>query len=135
VVLLRERVAAAGPPSRADADRFAGLLADLDHEEFVRREKAAEDMANMGSAAEALIRAQLRKGRPSAEVRRRLEEILGKIGKAEPTAEALRPLRAVEVLEQIGTAEARQVLAALAKGAGESRLTQEAKVAEARLGK
>ena len=44
-------------------------------------------------------------------------------------------LRAVEVLERIGTPEARQVLAKLADGAPEARLTQEAKASLQRLAK
>ena len=41
--------------------------------------------------------------------------------------EPLRRLRSVEVLEHIGTPEAREVITAIAKGAPEARLTQEAK--------
>jgi hypothetical protein len=36
-------------------------------------------------------------------------------------------IRAVQILEYIGTTQAREVLEALAKGAAEARLTQEAK--------
>ncbi len=49
--------------------------------------------------------------------------------------EQLQMLRVMEVLEHIGTAEARQVLAGLAKGAPEARLTQEAKASLERLAK
>jgi hypothetical protein len=42
-------------------------------------------------------------------------------------------LRAVEVLERIGNAEARRVLEALAKGAPEARLTREARTSLERL--
>jgi hypothetical protein len=45
----------------------------------------------------------------------------------------LRWLRAVEVLERIGTAETRAVLGDLAKGAPPARLTREAKSAFKRL--
>ena len=44
-------------------------------------------------------------------------------------------LRALEVLERIGTPEARQILLSLAKGAPEAALTQEAKASLERLGK
>lgn len=47
--------------------------------------------------------------------------------------ENLRRIRAIEVLEHIGTADARAVLQSLAKGAAESRSTQEAKTALERL--
>jgi hypothetical protein len=133
VALVRDRVAAAGPLPQPDADRFARLLAELDADAFERRTKATEELAKMGSAAEGLVRAELKKGPASVEVRARLERILETVAKTAITGEVLRPLRAVEVLEQVGTAEARQVLAALAEGAAEARLTREAKAAEARL--
>jgi hypothetical protein len=134
VALVKDRVLAAGALPKADAERFVRLLADLDAEKFDRRERATEDMARMGRVVEPLVRAELKKG-PSLEVRVRLEKVLEKIDKGGMPGEALRPLRAVEVLEQIGTVEAREVLAALAKGSAESPLTQDAKAAEARVAK
>ena len=47
----------------------------------------------------------------------------------------LRALRAVEVLEYIGTTEAKKLLMALAQGAAEARLTREAKASLKRLAK
>ena len=73
------------------------------------------------------------KTKPSAEARRRAEEILARLSKAEPTGEALRALRAIEVLEHIGTPEASRVLETLAKGAPEARLTRDAKASLGRL--
>jgi hypothetical protein len=49
--------------------------------------------------------------------------------------ELMRMLRAIEVLEQVGSPEAREVLQNLADGAPEARLTREAKAAIARLAK
>ncbi len=54
------------------------------------------------------------------------------MGKEGPS-EYLRQLRAIEVLECIGTAEARRVLEAISQGATEARLTQEAQAALQRL--
>ena len=51
-----------------------------------------------------------------------------------PSPETLRGLRAVEVLELIGTAEAKEVLELLARGLAEARLTQEASASLGRLG-
>jgi hypothetical protein len=53
-------------------------------------------------------------------------------GKVLP-AEALRAIRAVEVLEQLGTPEARQVLQNLADGAPGHKLTRHAEAALKRL--
>jgi hypothetical protein len=64
-------------------------------------------------------------------VRRSLEELLAVVEaqRKRPSGEELRGLRAVEVLEQIGSRDARQVLKALTAGAPESSLTREAHVA------
>jgi hypothetical protein len=66
----------------------------------------------------------------SAEVRSRINQLLKAIDEwvvADP--DALRSLRAIWVLERIGTPEARAVLEDLAKGAPEARQTQEAQAA------
>jgi hypothetical protein len=109
------------------------LLADLDSDVFDVREKATEELPNLGRAAESALN-QFLKGNPSAEARKRVEQLLAKID-ADPTGEALRALRAIEVLEHIGTPEAYAVVKTLAGGAPEARLTREAKVALQRLEK
>ena len=50
------------------------------------------------------------------------------------SGERLRPLRALEVLERIGTPEARQVVEGLARAAAGTPLRQEAKAVLERLG-
>ncbi len=67
-------------------------------------------------------------------MRRRIEALMEKL-RAVTRPEALRALRAVAVLEDIATPEARQLLETLAKGAPEARLTQEAKASLTRLAK
>jgi hypothetical protein len=71
------------------------------------------------------------KGTSSPEVRRRAGEVIK--APPHPSGEKLRTLRGVEVLEQLGTAEAKQHLAKLSRGAPGSRLTEAAKAAMERL--
>jgi hypothetical protein len=71
---------------------------------------------------------------PSPEQRERIAKLLEDLEKNVPIQALLAPVRAIEVLEHIGTAEARHVLTELAKGLPEARLTQEAKASLERLG-
>ena len=63
--------------------------------------------------------------RPRAGDSRRVQRLLGPFAPGSPGR--LREFRAVEVLEGIGTEDARQVLEAIGKGDAESLLTLEAK--------
>jgi WD40 repeat protein len=132
VALLAERLR---PVPRADEERLARLIADLDSDQFAVRDRAARELEAAGESAAAACRRALA-GRPSAEVRRRLEGLLaewaGQEGAAAP--EGLRRVRALEVLERAGTAEARRVLAALAGGAPGAAPTEQAAAALRRLG-
>jgi hypothetical protein len=112
------------PVVAADAKRLATLLADLDSEQFTLRDKAARELDRLGeSALPALKKAQAES--TSAEVRRRVEQLLAK----QQNSSHVREVRAVEVLEHIATPEARQILRKLADGVPEARLTREAKAA------
>ena len=72
--------------------------------------------------------------KPSLEARRRLEAITGRLRGLwhKPDPERLRTLRALELW---GTAEAREVLSSLAKGAVGAPVTERAKAALGRIGK
>jgi hypothetical protein len=69
------------------------------------------------------------------EMQRRLEEILKALEKNDVPTRALLESRALEVLENANTAEARKLLETLAGGTAEAELTAEAKAALARLAK
>ncbi len=118
-----------------DAGRVARLLKDLDSDEFDKRESASDELATLGAPAERTVREALKATKVSAEMRRRLRELLAKLAAGEPAPEALRAVRAVEVLEMIGTAEARKVVAALAAGASGFEVTIQAKAALERMAK
>jgi hypothetical protein len=109
------------------ADSIVRWIADLDNDDFDRREAASKQLAAFGPQAEPALRKALNET-PSAEVRSRIKAILKAIDEWIVTdPDALRSLRAIWVLERIGTPAARTVLEDLAKGAPEARQTQEAK--------
>jgi hypothetical protein len=113
------------------------LLEDLDSEVFAVREKAMRELDQLGRPAEPILRRKLQEPH-SQEFGRRAEQLLRRWKDLEdplPKSELLRALRAVEVLEQVGRRESRQVLQRLAGGAPDARLTQEAKASLDRLAK
>lgn len=131
IPFLQKRV---HPVPIAEPRRLARWLADLDSDEFQTREQATRELEKLGDAAEAALRAALEK-HPPPESRRRMRWLLQRL-KAErlwPPAGRLRILRAVEILERIGTPKARQFLELLARGAPEAALTIDARSALDRL--
>jgi WD40 repeat protein len=134
VPLLKARL----PKLTAGGDpdpKVARLLADLDHDDFGVREKATSDLIAMGPAAAAAVKKAVETTK-SREVRRRAEEVLNLIGKV-PTLPSLDvvPARAVEVLQRVGTADARALLESWADGPPDAPLTREARLGLALLGK
>jgi RNA polymerase sigma factor (sigma-70 family) len=120
------------PAALTDTKRIPQLIADLDSDDFATRTRAVEDLEKLGTAAQpALLKVLAAK--PSLELNKRVEGILKKLEDKVPSGDELRDLRAVEVLERIGSGEARQVLEKLAQGAPEARLTLEAAAALERL--
>ncbi len=118
------------PVARFD-DRVAQLIRDLDSDEFAVRERATEELAGLGD----LVKPPLRKllaGKPSPEARRRIEPLMA-MREGFSSSDKVRSWRAMELLEQIGTPEARALLAKLANGAPEALLMRMAQAAVARL--
>ncbi|HEX5270856.1 MAG TPA: WD40 repeat domain-containing protein [Gemmataceae bacterium] len=122
-----------GRVGRVEAPNLDKLIAQLDDDEFEVREKATEQLIALGRSAEAAVKKAAASG--SAEVRQRATQILGRLEKG-GTGDAARlaGLRALEVLEAIGTPEARRVIEDVGKGAPEAELTGAAKEALKRLG-
>ncbi len=121
-------------PAEVDAARIAKLLAALDGDDFEGREAASRELAKLGELAGPAVRKALG-ANPSPEARRRLEELTRKLGGPVESMEEARALRGVEVLEHIGSADARRLLDELGKGAVGARVTREAKAALERLTK
>jgi WD40 repeat protein len=129
VAFLKDQVR---PAAHSDAAAIQQLIADLDSEQFSVRTEATDELARLGETAVPFIRKAL-ESNPSPEARKRLEALLAKEPWRVPTGETLRSLRAIEVLEMIGTPEAKAVLQTLAKGAAEARVTSAAQAALERL--
>jgi dipeptidyl aminopeptidase/acylaminoacyl peptidase len=127
VELLKERLR---PTEPGDDQKIARWVNDLDSDVFANRERATAELAKLGDRAEPALRQALAKS-PSLEARRRIEGLLGKRFPLSPRL--LFSLRAVEVLEHIGTPQARAVLQKLAAGDPDARLTREAKASLDRL--
>jgi RNA polymerase sigma factor (sigma-70 family) len=128
VALLRERLQ---PVAATNKEKIARLIADLDHAEFAKREDATKQLSELGDAAEPALRAALNEKTPP-EMRRRVDDLLKQRDQS-PSATLLATVRGIEALEHIGTAEARQLLQHLTKGAADARFTREAKAALERL--
>jgi hypothetical protein len=118
------------PVSPVNGDRLARLIRELDDDQFTVRQKATRELEKLAELAEPALR-RLLSDRPSLEARRRAERLLAKLD--HPSLRLLQELRALAVLEYIGSPNAREILAALSKGAPQSRLTQEAKASLERL--
>jgi hypothetical protein len=126
--LLAERLR---PIARPEVGHVARLIAALDATEFEERQRASNELESLGEVAANELRQTLTR-KPSLEVRRRVEALLDVLDRP-PTGERLRTLRALEVLERIGTPEARQLLKKLATGVPEARATQDAEASLRRL--
>jgi WD40 repeat protein len=116
----------------ADNKRIARLLALLDSGNFAERERATKELRELGWAAEPVLDEAL-DDKPSLEARQRMKGLLDEIRKQPLPPELLRMLRGMEVLEHIGTPAARKMIASLAEGTPQARLTREAKAALQRL--
>jgi WD40 repeat protein len=116
------------PAAATDGDRVTRLLKELDSDDFETREKATEELEKVGNGAEPALRKVLA-GNVSVEMKQRIELLLGKLRMATASPDRLREARALELLEQLGTPQAVELLKELSKGAAGARLTEEATAA------
>jgi RNA polymerase sigma factor (sigma-70 family) len=127
VAFLKSRLAAVPHPDAAQVRRAAELVADLNSDNFAVRQKATTALEKLGSIATPILRKTLADS-PTLEVRRRAEKLLTGLEQAE-TSTWLPQSRALEVVELVGSPQARELLRALAQGNPGARLTREAKAA------
>jgi RNA polymerase sigma factor (sigma-70 family) len=119
------------PPAAKDPElpqRIARLIAELDADRFEVREKATLALMKLGKTAEPAVRHAL-EDPPSLEARRRLERVLAPLEEQGLSGDMLQALRAVAVLEYVGSAESAEVLKKVAKDAADDRVRREAAAA------
>jgi RNA polymerase sigma factor (sigma-70 family) len=131
VALLGERFKA--PVAPADVD-VAALIRALDSEVFAERERASRQLRQVGLKAEAALREAHKTA--TLEGQRRIDKLLAALDTTQlplTRGEVLRGVRAIEVLERVGTPAARRLLQAWADHVAEPRLATEARLAVERL--
>ena len=127
---LKERLR---PVRAEDTPEVSRLIADLDSPNFRRRQAAKEQLAALGDRAEPGLSTALL-AKPSEEQRRTIVQLLEALHVVRDP-ETLRHLRALEVLEHVGTAEAQTIIHDLSEGLAGARVTREAKDSLQRLKK
>jgi hypothetical protein len=128
VPFLHKRLA---PVPKADVERIDRLVADLQKGDYNARKRALIQLRKLGREALPALRTSQERGGYDELIRRLLMEFEN----LAPPAEQVRALRALRVLERIGTPEARKLLETLAGGAPEAAVTTQAKAALDRLAK
>jgi hypothetical protein len=111
------------PTPRWDTAPVERWLKDLADPKFTVRETASAELAKRADIIEDRLRKEI--AASAGEARRRLKALVDRLDK--PTAEELRRSRALEVLEQIDSDDARRLLKDLAKGEPAARFTLEAR--------
>jgi WD40 repeat protein len=123
------------PAEARNGTRIARLVADLDSNSFAVREAAERQLAELGRQAELELRRTMI-GKSSAELQKRGKRLLQRWSGLEQSvvpSHELRGLRAIAILEYVGTPNARQILERIAKGAEKESLTKAAKASLRRI--
>jgi len=102
-------------------------IENLDHHDFKTRDRAERELAKLDQLARPALEKALA-GKPSAEVRKRIERLLAQWKETEAAYE-LRVFRVVDVLEHLRTAEARKILKEFSEGSYGSLYADAAKAA------
>jgi len=97
-------------------NRLTALLADLEADRYAVRETATRELEAIAEKVEDSLELALKRASPETE--RRVERILQSIEQPILNGKSLRELRAIEILERIGTAEARELLKKASRGTG-----------------
>jgi WD40 repeat protein len=119
------------PVHPMNAKTIEQLVEDLGSDSFTLRESATKVLETSDSAV-ALLYKRLKEG-PSLEEKKRIELILKNPPTLGRTASNLRSYRSVQILEQIGTREAVDLLRRWAKGPPDTILTEQARASLERM--
>jgi hypothetical protein len=122
------------PVAKERQKQVEAWIAELDDEDFKRRDAAMEKLQGAAHAFAPLLTARHKAAGPG-EIRNRLTFVLNLMDKEKTPMPLVRETRVVELLELLASADARQVLKELAAGAPDARLTCEARAALERLDK
>jgi hypothetical protein len=131
VALLGERFKAPAVPANADV---SALIQALDSQAFAEREQASRQIRKVGLKAESALREALKGA--TLEAKQRIEKLLEALDATQlplTNTEALRGVRAIEVLERTRAPAAKALLQSWADQPAEPRLAAEAREAMERL--
>ena len=106
--------------------RVRELIADLGSDAYLVRQAASTELGKLGDKVTGPLRQALGDN-PSLELRKRLESLLKAAGELRPGVN-VRRVRAIQVLEDIGTNGALEVLQTLADAAPATPESQDAKM-------
>jgi HEAT repeat protein len=120
------------PAKGIDARDLTKLIGDLDSDQFSARESATNSLKKLGRGIVPKLR-EIKEASPSAEVRRRVGDLLALWETSGISSDELREIRAVEALELIATPEAHHLLKELARGDPDAFLTREVQSALRRI--
>jgi WD domain, G-beta repeat len=122
---LKEKIK---PEQPLDGKRVEALIRQMGKGQFQLRDQATRELLNLGEPILPALDNALATN-PPLETKRRLDDLRSKLTDMVLEGERLRVDRALEVLERIGTPEARAVLQALADGAPGALVTTRARAA------
>ena len=131
VKLFEDKIAPAQKPQSGEKT-VPAWIQDLSSSQFAIRNKANAALVKIGGTVEPNLREALKSAK-DVETRRRIEALLDHFAAYEWTQDEVRQARAVEVLEAIGSPQARAALSRWSSGDPGAILTQQAREAIARL--
>ena len=106
----------------------------LDSDKYKERQQASAELIKMGERVVPALD-KLMASQPALDLQRRVEMLLERLAGPKLVGEQLRVFRAVEVLERVGSPEARELLERLAEGAPGALITTSCQTALERMKK